>query len=485
MDPVAHTIVIRESTRWFARRVSVNGRTGDRRARGGAAHGRALVLLGMFVGVGCERAREAVVEVARAVPPACDPGPVGAVYAPGIEPSLESPATWASDDTTVLADAARLAEHRLAVTRLAGGAIDPWSPGIDSTNALLDAQGRLDRLRQDVREGVTAASDGDALAQAQAAIDGASPVDHARLVLAQTQLYCTATDAAILSLPNRNPEFDRNACTALHPGELLRVLARADAGRWLLVHAGHTAGWIRGGVSERLSEEARVAWRSAERVWSLHDDVVTDGGTELHLGVSLPLVGRRDGRLVVLVPDLGDPIEDTLAASAAVSVGPAPLQRRAVIATALDHIGSRYGWGGRGGHRDCSQFLRDLFLPYGVELPRHSSTQADAGFTTIDVAGWPADAKLAAIAEAGARGLVLEYMPGHVMLDLGERDGRRYSVSSIAEFVVPCADGAGETLNEILRVAVTDLETGRGSSRGAFIDRITRLAVFGPPADAP
>ena len=70
-------------------------------------------------------------------------------------------------------------------------------------------------------------------------------------------------------------------------------------------------------------------------------------------------------------------------------------------------------------------------------------------------------------------------MPGHIMLDVGAARGRRWSISAIAEFLVPCPEG-GETVHRLDRVALTDLELGRGSSRGAFIDRITTLAVFGP-----
>lgn len=489
MDSVAHAIVTRESARASARlaKVAPRLRCGCARHVFGGAGLRVAAVVAWLAVPACERPRDATTTDAVVEAPAktCDPGPIPAVFAPGIDATLETAATWASDDDTVLADATRLAEHRLATSRLSGGAVDPWDPGIDSANALLDAHARLARLRQDLREGVTVASDGAALLDAQAALEGATAVDHARLIVEPTQLYCTATQTTIVSASSRDVAFDRNLCTTLHPGEMVRMLARAEAGRWSLVHAGHTAGWIRGGVSERLDEATRLAWRAADRVWSLRDDVTTDGGVSVPLGVGLPLVEGREDRLVVWVAGRDGPVEDTLATSAAVSRGAAPLQRRAVIATALAHVGAPYGWGGREGHRDCSQFLRDVFLPYGVELPRHSSTQADAGFTTVDVAGWTAEAKHAAIAEHGARGLVLEYMPGHVMLDLGERDGRRFSISAIAEFVVPCADGVGETLHRIDRVAVTDLETGRGSSRGAFIDRITKLAVFGPASADP
>jgi hypothetical protein len=472
---VAHGIVTRESPSALARRVGVEASSGN------VGRGSRWLVVAILAAACGWPPETAVAESAIAAGSTCATGPMPAAYAPGVDASLESAAAWTREDTTVLADASRLAAHALAVAALPGGAVDPWDPAIEPARALVDARIRLVRLRQDIRDGITQALDGGGLAEAQARIDGATVVDHARLVVQPTQLYCTASSTTIVSLPGRDPAFDRNLCTSLHPGELVRVLARADGGRWTLVHAGHTAGWVQDGLSERLAEPTRLAWRAAPRVWSLADDVTTEGGVAVPLGVGLPLVDDRGDRIAVRVAGAEGPVEDTLRADAAVTIGAAPLRRGSVVATALAQLGAPYGWGGRGGHRDCSQFLRDVFMPYGVALPRHSSTQADAGFTTIDVAGWTAAAKLDAIDTHGERGLVLEYMPGHVMLDLGEKDGRRFSISAIAEFVTPCSDGQGETLHRLDRVAVTDLETGRGTSRGAFIDRITKLAVFGPP----
>ena len=42
---------------------------------------------------------------------------------------------------------------------------------------------------------------------------------------------------------------------------------------------------------------------------------------------------------------------------------------------------------------------------------------------------------------------------------------------------MPCK-GGGETMMLVNRAAVTSLELGRGSSRRAFIERITKLVIF-------
>jgi hypothetical protein len=438
----------------------------------------AAIAMGLAAACGGE---SSVVEPPMATSAVCPPGPIVEAFAPGADAALETGVAFGLEPSgPILADDTRLSAHRARVSALHGGAGDPWRDGVTSDAALADARRRLASFDGELRAGEIVEQDRGAIAAAIAIVERASAVDHARLVVTETQMFCAPADGGFLRLPERDASFDRNACTSVHPGEILRVLARGDNGRWLLVDAGHTEGWVRpDGLGDRLTEDERIAWRSAPKVWSLADDVRSQAGVPMRLGVGWPVVSRTPEAITVHVATPSGVVEDALAADAAVTVGFAPLRRADVLRAALAQIGAPYGWGGRGGARDCSQFLRDTFAPFGVALPRHSSVQAQAGFTTIDVAGWSAADKLAAIDRASADGLVLEYMPGHIMLDVGAADGRRWSISAIAEFLVPCPDG-GETVHRLDRVALTDLELGRGSSRGAFIDRITTLAVFGP-----
>ncbi|MBX7084735.1 MAG: C40 family peptidase [Nannocystaceae bacterium] len=408
--------------------------------------------------------------------PTCPAGPVAAAFAPGIDAALERASQWSSPiDETVLLDHAALTQLRAR----RADADDPWRAGWDGAHALLDAGARLSSYEAEIAKGELIETEPGALAAARALLEAAEPVDHARLVVRETQLWCAPLRGTLLS-GSRDPAFDRNLCTSLHGGELVRVLARTDGGRWLLVDAGHTLGWLPPtDLSTRLREEDRLAWRGAPSLWIRRDGVRTEGGVELRMGVALPLLADEPTRARVQVAGPQGPVEDSVAKDDGIAIGALPLTRGAVVAAAFRQLGAPYGWGGRNGARDCSQWLRDLLLPFGVALPRHSSQQAQAGVTTVDVRGLSDADKLAAIERAAGTGLVLEYMPGHIMLDVGGRDGRRYAISAIAEFVTPC-EGGGETLWRLDRVAVTDLETGRGSARGAFVERITTLAVLGP-----
>ena len=121
--------------------------------------------------------------------------------------------------------------------------------------------------------------------------------------------------------------------------------------------------------------------------------------------------------------------------------------------------------------------------PYDLLLGRNSAVQSQLGVETIELAGQSDQAKRAAIRAAAERGVVLLYMPGHIMIYLGhERVGgvdHDFGISAISDYLVPCPGGS-DTVHRLDRVSVTTLELGRGSERRAYLERIERIALFGP-----
>lgn len=163
------------------------------------------------------------------------------------------------------------------------------------------------------------------------------------------------------------------------------------------------------------------------------------------------------------------------------------LTRRQFLTDAFRYRGQLYGWGGYREGRDCSRFLLDLFAGFGVDLPRHSSDQAIAGEVIEVGPGLSESERLKVLDMAHRRGLVLLHFPNHIMLYLGRDEGGvPMALHSFAEYLVPCEGrtsdmpaGERETLVHVDRIQVSNLELGRGSSRTAFIERITKVTVVG------
>lgn len=339
---------------------------------------------------------------------------------------------------------------------------------------------RMGYLQAEVDAGRLVEDDAGAFAAAQTVVASRTAVDHQRLVREETPLRCIPLSGGLFKEP-KDPDFDRNACASLHPGERVRVLARGPKGDWLYVHAGHTVGWVKDAVlSGRLSPSAIDAWTHPSRLVPLRDDVTTQGGMRLRLGVNLPLLEKREDGFAVLVPGAQGPTPDVVSLDAAVSEGFPALTRAALLDIVFSEIGDPYGWGGRAGERDCSRLVRDVMATFGFQLARHSAVQAKLGVHGIDVSALEPEAKRAAIREAGARGVVLLYMKGHIMLYVGSDGPRDYAISAISEYLTPC-EGGPDTTHRIDQVRVSTLALGEDTERTAFLERIVTLVVFDPP----
>ena len=321
-----------------------------------------------------------------------------------------------------------------------------------------------------------------AVDEARLRVENAIPIDVVQAVVEPIDLRCIPL-AGGLYRGRIDRQFDRNQCSRLQPGELVRALRRTPDG-WLYVRAGNVVGWLEHAtLAPPMTPLEARALAARPRLTVLGDLVPaeTSRGERvfLRLGTGLPLVDDAGDLYQILVPTTAGWTDAFVPKSEALREGYLALTRRHALALAFARLGDPYGWGGLGGYRDCSSLLLDVAATFDLRLGRNSSVQAQAGSTVVDVTGKSDADKLAAVRAADQRGLVLLYMPGHIMLYLGELDGKAYALSAISEYLLPCPEGGHRTVR-IDRVDVTDLERGRGTSRTSFVERITTLAVFGP-----
>ncbi|MEM6293183.1 MAG: NlpC/P60 family protein [Myxococcota bacterium] len=454
---------------------------------------RRVLMLTMLLGaVACGRepaaappAAPPVEADAQAPASACPTEPLPSSRAPGTREVHESASYWLDRiepqrARATLVDPEAIGALNARFSEVVGAWRDIDAPAVGD-RATVDAAiaDRMAYLAGELEAGRFVEGTEGAFAAAQAVVEKASAVDHQRLVIEETPLACIPVRGGLFRVPT-DPDFDRNACASLHPGERIRVLARGPGGSWLYVHAGHTVGWVDdASLTPRLKREQIDAWTTPARLVPLRDDVRTAGGVRLRLGTSVPLLRTLDDGFEVLVPGPEGPKTDRVSADAPVSAGVPALTKASLFEIAFSELNDPYGWGGRAGERDCSRLLRDLFATFGIELARHSGVQAKLGVRNVDVSDLVPEAKRAAIRAAGERGVVLLYMKGHIMLYLGPDGARDYALSAISEYLEPCeADVA--TTRRIDKVAVTTLALGKDTARTSFLERIVTLVVFEP-----
>ena len=274
-----------------------------------------------------------------------------------------------------------------------------------------------------------------------------------------------------------NLAYDRNACSAAHPQEVIEVLAQWPGGM-RLARTRYAVGWIEPSakLSPAIPKALQASFVNGPRATASAATELRDRHGQrysLPKHASVPLLSNGN---TVVASEAGFtelPAHGLLPARRA-------LTRRALLTTAFSFMDSPYAFGGAHGGRDCSRFQMDLFESFDLALPRHSGWQAQAGAFHVDVADMTAADKLKALDELGRRGIVLLALPGHIMLYLGKNDaGVPMVLHALGEYVQPCAGGSGETVLDVQRMVVSDLQLGAGSSRHSLIERITSLVVFG------
>ena len=292
-----------------------------------------------------------------------------------------------------------------------------------AVRSMIDA--RMRWLTARLTEGEYEAKTGFAEALAASPVSIAASLHQARDTV---QLHCAPTTLAAWDAGNESLGIDRNHCSAAHAGELVQVLAPWPGGM-RLARTAYSWGFIAGDakLSAPLSAEAARA-------------------------------------------HAGEPVEAAR-----------PMTRRALTEEALALVGKPYGFGGTDGGLDCSRFLIEVFGRFGIELPRHSSWQAQAGTFSMDVGEMGTADKLALADVAAEAGAVLFHFPGHIMLYLGrDEGGTPRVVHALHHYREPCP--GGERVVVVDRVQVSGLELGEGTKKGSLGDRIDTITVLGAPA---
>ncbi|GAB3726884.1 SH3 domain-containing protein [Luteimonas pelagia] len=353
-------------------------------------------------------------------------------------------------------------------------------------------------------------SDGNALGEADwARLDASLALDaipatvgiRFGLVVHRADLRTFPTPQRVFSRPG-DSDIDRFQESALFPGTPVAILHSSADGAWQFVASPRYQAWIEArhvavgprdevlGYLDRIgSGPRRVVTGAVARTVTAPEapalsNLVLDMGVAvpvarhlpegpvngqhpgMHWPVELP-VRDAEGRLV-FAPALLPRIEDT-------RPGVLPLTRANLLRQSFKFLGERYGWGHWNGGRDCSGFVSEVYRSMGVLLPRNTGDQAAAtALDRTDLSGAPPADRMAALDALEVGDLV--YIPGHVMLVIGERDGATHVVHDIHGGHMRDAEGTIRPMH-FNGVVVTPLDTlvaGDGTPFTALATTIVR-----------
>lgn len=299
-------------------------------------------------------------------------------------------------------------------------------------------------------------------------------------------------------------DIDRFQESALFPGDAVAVLHESADGQWLFITSERYSAWIEKrfvGVGDAATvlgygqhgpyrvvtgataytaftpEEPRVSRLQLEmgvRLPVLADWPVAQpvNGQQAHGAHVVQLPVRNDDGTLALVPALLPRSQDTASDYL-------PLTPRNLLTQSFKFLGERYGWGHSYDTRDCSGFVSEIYRSFGVLVPRNTSAQAvSPALDRIAFSDKDGKAKRnAAVQQLQVGDLV--YIPGHVMVTIGQLDGQTWMIHDTSGGSWFGADGK-RVQAHLNGVSVTPLQPMMASDTVSYIDRITNIQRIRP-----
>jgi cell wall-associated NlpC family hydrolase len=253
----------------------------------------------------------------------------------------------------------------------------------------------------------------------------------------------TLVNTSLRALPTSAPRYNGQATAS---GELAFDFLQNSAvwantpvfishtskdGAWVLAEAPFSHGWMPAADVAFVDEAFMRAFETGTYAAVVKDNVPVTGdacplGLTARIGTIYPVASAAGDGFTAYAAARGEggyarlvSVHFSKDQAAAMPLAATPAN---IASVANQFMGETYGWGGTNGHRDCSATMRDLFLPFGIWLPRNSAAQARHG-AFIPLSGLSAEEKEKTILAQGVPYFTLIWLKGHIMLYIGQKGG--------------------------------------------------------------
>jgi len=324
------------------------------------------------------------------------------------------------------------------------------------------------------------------------------------LTVRRSSIRAFPTDTVFAHSPEYT-DVDMMQLTAISPAEPAVILHGSRDKRWYYVQTGIHSGWIKK-KDTAAAENAAVVEQYLQRPYLITADsrIITEPDPfaenseqiEFQMGDKIRLAEHEDGQTLLAgnlhsQSDTGSyavllPKRDKkgglnfkkalIAYSSGVKENLLPYTRAGILHQAFKMLGERYGWGGMFNRRDCSRFVMDIYRSFGINLPRDAGIQEEyaAGRKIVFNGNLAARKEILQLIQPGD----VIYMPGHVVIYLGEDDGSHFIIHSGAGYAVKTAGGKYRNMS-VHSVFICDLEQEMMQKKGKkYLDYFTSARKF-------
>ncbi|HFQ62387.1 MAG TPA: glycoside hydrolase [Epsilonproteobacteria bacterium] len=252
------------------------------------------------------------------------------------------------------------------------------------------------------------------------------------ITIKHTNVKALPTSTAFYRDPRKTGEgfpFDYNQNSSLHINVPLLISHFSRDKRWAFVRASYSFGWVKTSDLALVSKNFIKRFKNDNYAMVIKDDMRLYD--EKNKALSLVKVGAlfpidKDGKSYLVAKrnkkGQGEIHKVTIANPKYMAKKPLAFTSKNVAMLAKEFYGEPYGWGGGYECRDCSATTRDFLGAFGIFLRRNSSKQAKDG-TSIKIKNWPKAYKKQFINQYAKPFRSLLYVPGHIVLYLGQYKG--------------------------------------------------------------
>ncbi len=252
------------------------------------------------------------------------------------------------------------------------------------------------------------------------------------ITIKHTDVKALPTTASFYRDPSKTGEgfpFDYNQNSSLHINVPLYISHFSKDKRWAFVRASYSFGWVKTTDLALVDSQFINKFKNGHYAMSIKDnmrlyDEKNKALSLVKLGALFPIAKDNKTYLVAKRNHKGQASIHRVKVENPRYIATKPLKFTAknVAMLTQEFYNEPYGWGGGYECRDCSATTRDFLGVFGIFLHRNSSKQAKDG-TSIKIKNWPKAYKKKFITQNAEPFRSLLYVPGHIVLYLGQFKG--------------------------------------------------------------
>ncbi len=378
----------------------------------------------------------------------------------------------------------------------------------DALEARIRSISNIPKYKRIYADGAPVSEDDFARYEAMLNLEAIKPENAVRfaLVVKRTSIRTYPTDDTVFSHDADNRDIDRFQESALFPGDAVAVLHTSTDGAWALVQSYNYIAWApleslaigpRDTVLDYGQGDNFLMITGAKVHAVYNPDVPAVSELQLDMGIRLPL--SRPQKLandlygqnpylshMVILPVRTDDgglefAHALINRNKDVHIGYLPYTEANIVKQGFKFLGERYGWGHRYNGRDCTGFVSEVYKTFGLKLPRNSGDQAKSNIGLNMRYGQDDDPdlllKLRTKRLKSAKVGDLVYIPGHVLMIIGQQDGQPFALHDVTGLGYLKPDGTfyKGTLNQVSLTPVLPLRT---SNERSYLEKITTIKAL-------